>query len=124
MENKRFQLPLNLGRFDFTNWIVGLVSAFISGGAGAFLTGTGIMVTDPVYFTSHPWTSFRVYILTFLSTGVFSMMNFLHQQPFPKTLISSTTVKEDGSGGKETTKIQVQSQSDLLEPQTKDGTKE
>ncbi len=123
MDNKRFQLPLNLGQLDFSNWMIGLVSAFISGGAGAVITGTGVMTVDPVHFASHPWMMFRVYAITFLSTGFFSMMNFLHQKPVPLTLTTYQKVTEDASG-KETTKIQVQSSLDVQEPKIKDGTKD
>lgn len=60
-------------------WFKGLLSAFVSGGAGAAVTGTGIMALD----TMHDLSTFKVYGITFLSHGLIGVANYLQKSPLP-----------------------------------------
>lgn len=81
------------GNLDWGNWLYGLFSGLIGGGAGAVVSGVTVSVIDP-----KDWAigSSHFLVLTgtlFLTHGVLSAFMFLKQQPLPKSL-APTSVPE------------------------------
>jgi hypothetical protein len=85
------KLPLGLGHLDFEEWGLGLVSAFISGGANAVTAGFAVGITDPKDFNlADPMKLFKVMLAAFIVSGFLSMMNFLRSKPVPDKIIEHT----------------------------------
>lgn len=72
-------------RLNWGQWLYGLVSGFIGGGAGSLGAGFGGMYTDPDHF--NPAKGFRhLFVLmgvTFLFSGVITAAAYLKQSPLP-----------------------------------------
>jgi hypothetical protein len=71
-------------RLAWGEWIRGIFGALISGGAGAVGGGTGTSLVDPDHFnTQHPMLLLKVMGVTFLISGVTSLLKFLQTHPLP-----------------------------------------
>lgn len=46
-------LPLGFGRLDVSDWVRGLMAAFISGGASAVTSGVTVNMLDPEHYNIH-----------------------------------------------------------------------
>ena len=80
------------GRLDWSDWVRGLFAGFIGGGAGAFSGGLSTAIVDPDHYNlAHPQKILTVIGSTFLINGVISMMAYLHQNPVPELLTTTTT---------------------------------
>jgi hypothetical protein len=76
------KLPAGFGELDFTDWIRGLVSAFVSGGASAVTTA----VVAPALTPELAAGTAKFFILVgsvFVMSGVIGMANFLRTKPIP-----------------------------------------
>lgn len=87
------KLPMGFGQLDFSDWIRGLVSGFISGGANAISAAFVAPALSPDLAVG---TS-KFFIMVgsmFLMSGTLSMMNYLRTKPIPdlKTVTSATAV--------------------------------
>lgn len=82
-----------IGSLDWGNWIYGLVAGFIGGGSTAVSGGLALLVIDPNDFNFSNPKLFKAMAAMFLFSGVKDMMLYLHQQPLPK-IITTTTVTE------------------------------
>lgn len=87
------------GRFDWENWIRGLLAAFIGGGAGAVTGGVSASLIDPKDFSLGSQKFFALVVTIFVANGMITMMAYLHQNPVPPIKTITTTV--------ETTEIQA-----------------
>jgi hypothetical protein len=76
-------------RLDWQGWLRGVIGALISGGAGAVSSGVSISFLDP----AHDINILKVMGITFLVSGVISMLKFLAITPVPNEVtIQQTTV--------------------------------
>jgi hypothetical protein len=102
------ELPGNLGTLDFSDWLYGLASAFISGGATAITGGAAVGVSDPDHFNIHTKDLWIVMGVMFVFSGVSNGANFLRTRPLPAlkttvTTVKSTELKQDPVSRVETT---------------------
>ncbi len=88
------KLPGGLGELDFSDWLYGLWSAFISGGAGAVVSGFAITLNDPEHFNLESHRFYSVVATAFIASGVLSGMNFLRTKPAPERRTVETTIKK------------------------------
>ena len=81
-----------IGRMDWGDWVRGLFAGFIGGGAGAFSGGLSTAIVDPDHYNlAHPQKILTVIASTFMINGIISMMAFLHQNPVPEVITTTTT---------------------------------
>lgn len=83
-----------LGTLDWEEWLLGLWTAFISGGASAVVAGFVVGTADPNgdFSPMH----LRFYMLmgaVFLASGLLNLMAFLRQKPAPDHRTVTTTVQ-------------------------------
>lgn len=84
---------MHWNNLDWTDWIRGVVAAFIGGGAGAVSAAFGVAISDPDHFNlSNPHRLIVAIWFTFLINGVITLAAFLRQKPVPDTVPA-------GSGG-------------------------
>lgn len=78
-------LPLGFGELDFGDWFKGLVAAFVSGGASSVTSGFAVGVVDSKDFNvGDPAKLIKVMAVSFLMSGIMSMMLFLRNKPVPE----------------------------------------
>jgi len=88
------QLPLGFGQLDFGDWLYGLFSGFISGGATAIVSTFGVSAIDPGDVNlQHPSKFFAIMGVIYLVSGVISAANFLVKRPLPSVKQVETTVQ-------------------------------
>lgn len=97
------KLPADLGTVDWSDWIRGVVGAFIGGGAAAFGSGTSAAIfIDPAYIAAHG-VGFIIRLMggTFVISGVTSMMLFLAKKPIPEPIkLTERTIESKQVGDK------------------------
>ena len=77
-------------KLDVQGWVLGVIGALISGGAGAVSSGFATIVVDPDHFnignggTHH---LLEVMGITFLISGIVSMAKFLQIHPVPTPVV-------------------------------------
>ena len=81
---------LTMGHFDWGNWLYGLLTAVITGGANAVVGGVSLNLVDPSHFNAQNADLYKVVWTLFLANGTMSFFLFLKQQPLPK-LVERTT---------------------------------
>jgi len=83
-------LPFGIGSLEWGDWLYGLASGIISGGATSVVTGFGAALSDPEHFSSG---SHLVKLMTtvFVVSGVFNGLNFLRTKPMPDFKIVTTS---------------------------------
>jgi len=88
----KLTLPAGFGNLDFTDWLRGLVSAFVSGGAtGASAAFVGSTLTKDLAVGTSKF--FIELLAVFTISGTLSMLNFLRTKPIPDMKIVTTTVQ-------------------------------
>ncbi len=88
-------IPLIGGDLDFSEWLRGLIAAFISGGAGAVTSSVVVSFKDPEHFNfSQPAELLSLMFWVFIVSGVFGMFLFLRSKPVPDHKVVKTTVQE------------------------------
>ena len=87
------RLPLGFGSLDFGDWIRGLMSAVISGGASSVTAGFVVGAKDGDHFAVGSWNSIELMGTVFLATGILSGFNFLRTKPLPDVKVVKTTVE-------------------------------
>ena len=85
---------LGFGRFDWGNWLYGLFSGFIGGGAGAVVSGVTVSMFDKDNFYIGSSKFFLLVGAVFLTNGTLTALAFLKQQPLPPHLKTVTTSVE------------------------------
>jgi hypothetical protein len=98
------QLPGGLGNLDWSDWIKGIVAAFISGGAGAVTSGVVVSVGDPQQYNMGTQKFYMLVGSVFLMSGVLNMMAFLRTKSLPDVKQRETTVESMGGQIKTTVK--------------------
>ena len=79
---KTYQLPLGFGNLDFEDWARGLISAFISGGSGAFAAGV-VNLANHKGETIWRMEFWATVSSTFVLAGLLNMFAFLRTKSFP-----------------------------------------
>jgi hypothetical protein len=74
-------LAETLGKLDWSKWVYGLFSAFIGGGAGAATAGVAANYAVPGGVSGA--AQLKIMAASFVVTGVFNGLAYLHQQPLP-----------------------------------------
>lgn len=87
------------GNLDFSDWVRGLVAAFIGGGAGAFSAGLSAIIVDQHDFNIYTTKFWQLVFGTFVIGGLVPFFAYLHQKPVPDvkkiTNITQTTTVGD-----------------------------
>ncbi len=73
-------------KLDWKHWLLGLVAAFIGGGAGALSAGFSAAALDPEHFNLAGGLSQTIELMgiTFLISGVVAAAAYLKQSPVPR----------------------------------------
>ena len=85
----------SLGSLDWSQWLYGLFSAVIGGGAGAATAGVGANLVVP-NLNSHQTLS--IMGMTFVVSGLFNGLAFLHSSPLPAVTTTEKTVSSLTAG--------------------------
>jgi len=80
------------GKLDWSNWLYGLFSAAISGGASGVVGSTVVSALDPEKFSLGSGKFFLMVGVLFLTHGTVAFFNFLKQNSLPKERTTTTTV--------------------------------
>jgi hypothetical protein len=80
-------MTANARQYDWGTWMIGIMRSFISGGAGAFASGTGAMVLAPDKFnvSGHFGNTLALMGFCFFIAGAYRLAEFLtlHGAPDP-----------------------------------------
>ena len=76
----------NGSRFAWSDWFLGIMRSFISGGAGALSSGTVVGLKDPNDWGLHSGHLFELMGIVFLATGLLHMAIFLQTHPVPDAM--------------------------------------
>jgi hypothetical protein len=98
------QLPGGLGNLDWSDWIKGIVAAFVGGGAGAVTSGIVVSLGDPQQYNMGTQKFYVLVGSVFLMSGLMNMMAFLRSKPIPDVKQRETTVESMGGQIKTTIK--------------------
>lgn len=72
-------------KLSIQEWVISLLNAVISGGAGAVVQGIGLSAFNLLNVTTQDVPQFlRVVGILFLVNSVMSLFMFLRESPFPK----------------------------------------
>jgi len=82
-----------VGYLDWGDWVYGLVSGFISGGASAVVAGVVVSFKDPEHYNPFTKNFYEVLFAVFLAAGVLNVMAFLRNKPLPNVKQVETTTK-------------------------------
>ena len=80
---------------DWRNWLYGLFSALIGGGAGAVTSAVSVSIMDPKDFNLMGAKTLQLAGMVFLVNGALSAFFYLKQSPLP-------SVVNDGAPGPDT----------------------
>jgi hypothetical protein len=86
----KWQLPFGFGQLDFEDWVQGLVSAFIGGGAAAVVSGVVVSVKDPDHYSIGGASFYQLVFAVFMASGLLNAMAFLRTKPIPDKLVEKT----------------------------------
>ena len=76
---------------DWGTWFYGLVAGFVGGGAGAVTSGFSNMLVDPEHFNiQHPRLILEQMVAMFLISGILTGLSYLHQNPVPVEVKTTT----------------------------------
>lgn len=86
-----------MGHFDWGNWLYGLFTAVITGGANAVVGGVSLNLVDPSHFNAQNHDFYKIVGTLFLANATMSFFLFLKQRPLPglieKTVETHTVEK-------------------------------
>lgn len=87
------QLVTTAGKLDWSGWILGLIGAVVSGGAGAVGASLGTIVVDPMNFNLHGHgliDVLEVAGVSFTISAITSLAKFLQTHPTPDSTNPAT----------------------------------
>ncbi len=87
-------IPFIGGDLDFSEWVRGLMAAFISGGASAITGGFTVTQMDPKDYNIYGRKLYALMGTMFLINGVIGAAMFLRTKPVPDHKVVKTTVQE------------------------------
>lgn len=88
------QLPFGFGQLDWGDWVRGLASAFITGGASAVVTGFTVALSDPKDYSLGSDKFLHLVLNVFVASGLLGGMAFLRTKPIPDVKTVTTTVEK------------------------------
>lgn len=97
------RLPLGFGRIDWSDWLRGLVAAFISGGATAVTGGIVASQNNPNYYSMGGFV--KLVLPVFVVWGVFGMFFFLRTRSLPELKKVEKEIKTTEQPGKQPTTV-------------------
>ena len=112
----KLTLPLGFGDLDFSDWVRGLVAAFISGGASAVTSGIVVSVKDPDHYAPMTHNFFELVGAVFVMSGIVSAMAFLRNKPLPEVKTVTTTTQKTEKVGEPPAKVVTTVQETHVEP--------
>ena len=77
--------------FEWDEWLYQLVSAAISGGAGAASSAVMSPAIDPVHFNPTTWAYYKLMGLMFLGSAIFKACIYLSTHGMPNRITTTTT---------------------------------
>lgn len=86
----------SLGKFgylDWSNWLYGLFSGAISGGANSVYAGFSSILVDSKDFNIYDKKLYILMGITFGLSALMATMNYLHTKPLPTIIQTETTTK-------------------------------
>lgn len=85
-------LPMGFGTLDWSDWIRGVLAAFIGGGATAVSGAFALALNDPKDFNLQAGMFWSTIGTMFAISGVINLMMFLRTKPLPdfKTVTTTT----------------------------------
>lgn len=92
-----FTMVTNAGRYDWPTWMLGIMRSFLSGGAGALISGGGGAVAGI--------TAKQQYIMmatSFLGLGLYRMGEFLQLHGAPDPIAAQAALQKAETAAKET----------------------
>lgn len=98
-------LPLGFGKIDWSDWVRGIVAAFISGGAAAVTSGVTVNMLDPDRYNIHTGSFYVLILAMFAANGTLNMMAFLREKPLPELKTVVSTVETTRTPGIPTTTV-------------------
>ena len=116
------QLPFGFGDLDWSDWLRGLIAAFVGGGASAFTGGLVVAGQDSTHFAMGSPNSFKLMAYIFLASGASSAMAFLRQKPVPDLKTITTTVITTGKTSDLNPIVVTKVQETHVEPVVSDST--
>lgn len=84
-------LPLGFGSLDFSDWVRGIVSAFVSGGASAVSSGIVVSNNDPKDYAIGTHKFYTLVWTVFATAGLLNAVAFLRTKPVPEKIQDSKT---------------------------------
>jgi len=82
-----------LGYLDWSNWLYGLFSGAISGGANSVYAGFGSILVDSKDFNIYDRKLYILMAITFALSALMATMQYLHNKPLPALVQTETTTK-------------------------------
>lgn len=116
----QFNLPLGFGTLDYSDWVRGLASAFIGGGASAVTSGIVVSLKDPAHYAPGTADFFQLVGSVFAMSGLVSAMTFLRQKPIPELKQVQNTTQTITKGDAPPTVIETKKETHI-EPITPKG---
>jgi uncharacterized membrane protein len=86
-------LPAGFGELDWSNWVKGIMSGFISGGASAVVSGFTVGLMDSKDYNFQNGKLWTLIVTLFIVNGVLGMMLYLTKSPLPGVKQITTTVQ-------------------------------
>lgn len=80
------------GKLDWGQWLYGLFSGFIGGGASAATSGFVGNAVDPTHFNVRSRDFYILIGANFMASGLLSMFFYLKQHPLPEMHVVERTV--------------------------------
>lgn len=95
-------------QMQWSDWLYGLFSGAISGGASAVIAGVSVSLIDPKDWAVGTVKFFELVFSVFVSSGLLAGLNFMASHPLPSRTQTVTTVQAVEQKGDTvvTTKIQ------------------
>lgn len=93
-------LPAGLGELDFSDWVRGILAAFIGGGASAVTSGMVVSLSDPKDYAIGSAKFFSLVGAVFVMSGFMNAMAFLRTKPLPEMKKVERTVATTEAPGK------------------------
>lgn len=91
---------IDFGSFDVSDWLRGLISAFIVGGSSAVTSGFVVSIKDPVHYAPGTLDWLELVGSVFLMSGLMGAMAFLRSKPLPDLKQREQTVEVTSQKGK------------------------
>jgi hypothetical protein len=80
----------SLNVLEWKEWLYQLVSALVSGGAGAVASAGISPIVDSAHFNPSTWAYYKLIVMMFFGTGLLKMCVYLQAHPVPDVKVVTT----------------------------------